>query len=144
MNTVNLINMLFFLQKICITVEISERSVEKLLAEVNQLKEEIKRKKQQNSSGKLTKCDASLALPELTQVTEAENTSEPEAPKTVVQQVLNSDFVLFPQDRTKTTHQSQRRMFSFVRHCEHFSPIPDFRHALFLSKANWYPRTAVT
>uniref|UniRef100_A0A8C3XY76 BRCA1-A complex subunit Abraxas 1 n=1 Tax=Catharus ustulatus TaxID=91951 RepID=A0A8C3XY76_CATUS len=39
------------LKKICITVEISERSVEKLLAEVSQLKEEIKRKKQQNSSG---------------------------------------------------------------------------------------------
>ncbi|NXO94588.1 ABRX1 protein, partial [Certhia brachydactyla] len=39
------------LKKICITVEISERSVEKLLAEVRQLKEEIKRKKQQNFSG---------------------------------------------------------------------------------------------
>uniref|UniRef100_A0A8C5JHT0 BRCA1-A complex subunit Abraxas 1 n=1 Tax=Junco hyemalis TaxID=40217 RepID=A0A8C5JHT0_JUNHY len=39
------------LKKICITVEVSERSVEKLLAEVRQLKEEIKRKKQQNCSG---------------------------------------------------------------------------------------------
>ncbi|NXI27143.1 ABRX1 protein, partial [Sterrhoptilus dennistouni] len=39
------------LKKICITVEVSERSVEKLLAEVRQLKEEIKRKKQQNRSG---------------------------------------------------------------------------------------------
>ncbi|NXR45290.1 ABRX1 protein, partial [Hippolais icterina] len=39
------------LKKICITVEVSERSVEKLLAEVSQLKEEIKRKKQQNCSG---------------------------------------------------------------------------------------------
>ncbi|NWT85657.1 ABRX1 protein, partial [Lanius ludovicianus] len=38
------------LKKICFTVEVSERSVEKLLAEVNQLKEEIKRKKQQNCS----------------------------------------------------------------------------------------------
>ncbi|NXJ81738.1 ABRX1 protein, partial [Trogon melanurus] len=37
--------------KICSTVEASERSVEKLLAEVSQLKEEIKRKKQQHSSG---------------------------------------------------------------------------------------------
>ncbi|NWS71931.1 ABRX1 protein, partial [Crotophaga sulcirostris] len=33
------------------TVEVSERSVEKLLAEVSQLKEEIKRKKQQSCSG---------------------------------------------------------------------------------------------
>ncbi|XP_030127815.3 BRCA1-A complex subunit Abraxas 1 isoform X1 [Taeniopygia guttata] len=39
------------LKKICVTVEVSERSVEKLLAEVSQLKEEIKRKKQQNCSG---------------------------------------------------------------------------------------------
>ncbi|NWW17760.1 ABRX1 protein, partial [Falcunculus frontatus] len=39
------------LKKICFTVEVSERSVEKLLAEVSQLKEEIKRKKQQNWSG---------------------------------------------------------------------------------------------
>lgn len=62
-NTISLINMLFSLQKICITVEVSERSVEKLLAEVSQLKEEIKRKKQQNCSGKSTKCDASLAIP---------------------------------------------------------------------------------
>lgn len=62
-NTISLINMLFSLQKICITVEVSERSVEKLLAEVSQLKEEIKRKKQQNCSGKSTKRDASLALP---------------------------------------------------------------------------------
>ncbi|XP_041336073.1 BRCA1-A complex subunit Abraxas 1 isoform X4 [Pyrgilauda ruficollis] len=38
-------------QKICITVDVSERSVEKLLAEVSQLKEEIKRKKQQNCPG---------------------------------------------------------------------------------------------
>ncbi|NXS77570.1 ABRX1 protein, partial [Erpornis zantholeuca] len=38
------------LKKICFTVEVSERSVEKLLAEVRQLKEEIKRKKQQNCS----------------------------------------------------------------------------------------------
>ncbi|NXU80237.1 ABRX1 protein, partial [Oreotrochilus melanogaster] len=38
------------LKKICSTVEVSERSVEKLLAEVSQLKEEIKRKKQQNCS----------------------------------------------------------------------------------------------
>ncbi|NXT35230.1 ABRX1 protein, partial [Pelecanoides urinatrix] len=37
--------------KICSTVEASERSVEKLLAEVSQLKEEIKRKKQQSCSG---------------------------------------------------------------------------------------------
>ncbi|NXA12619.1 ABRX1 protein, partial [Sapayoa aenigma] len=43
------------LKKICLTVEVSERSVEKLLAEVSQLKEEIKRKKQQSCSGKLTK-----------------------------------------------------------------------------------------
>ncbi|KAM9030341.1 BRCA1-A complex subunit Abraxas 1 [Ara ararauna] len=34
------------LKKMCSTVEVSERSVEKLLAEVSQLKEEIKRKKQ--------------------------------------------------------------------------------------------------
>uniref|UniRef100_A0A8B9MD56 BRCA1-A complex subunit Abraxas 1 n=1 Tax=Accipiter nisus TaxID=211598 RepID=A0A8B9MD56_9AVES len=40
------------LKKICSTVEASERSVEKLLAEVSQLKEEIKRKKQQSCSGK--------------------------------------------------------------------------------------------
>ncbi|NXL92641.1 ABRX1 protein, partial [Alectura lathami] len=40
------------LKKICSAVEVSERSVEKLLTEVSQLKEEIKRKKQQkNSSG---------------------------------------------------------------------------------------------
>ncbi|XP_061849574.1 BRCA1-A complex subunit Abraxas 1 isoform X3 [Colius striatus] len=39
------------LKKICSTVEASERSVEKLLAEVSQLKEEIKRKKQQSCSG---------------------------------------------------------------------------------------------
>ncbi|KAM9263548.1 BRCA1-A complex subunit Abraxas 1 [Cariama cristata] len=39
------------LKKICSTVEASERSVEKLLAEVTQLKEEIKRKKQQSCSG---------------------------------------------------------------------------------------------
>ncbi|XP_010073556.1 PREDICTED: BRCA1-A complex subunit Abraxas [Pterocles gutturalis] len=39
------------LKKICSTVEVSERSVEKLLAEVSQLKEEIKRKKQQRFSG---------------------------------------------------------------------------------------------
>ncbi|XP_037252061.1 BRCA1-A complex subunit Abraxas 1 isoform X2 [Falco rusticolus] len=38
------------LKKICSTVEVSERSVEKLLAEVSQLKEEIKRKKQQSCS----------------------------------------------------------------------------------------------
>ncbi|NXS11937.1 ABRX1 protein, partial [Neodrepanis coruscans] len=43
------------LKKICFTVEVSERSVEKLLAEVRQLKEEIKRKKQQSCSGKSTK-----------------------------------------------------------------------------------------
>lgn len=53
--------MLFSLQKICSTVEVSERSVEKLLAEVSQLKEEIKRKKQQTCSGKLNKCNASLS-----------------------------------------------------------------------------------
>ncbi|NXT76750.1 ABRX1 protein, partial [Zapornia atra] len=35
------------LKKICSTVEVSERSVEKLLAEVSQLKEEVKKKKQQ-------------------------------------------------------------------------------------------------
>ncbi|XP_074995614.1 BRCA1-A complex subunit Abraxas 1 isoform X2 [Calonectris borealis] len=46
------------LKKICSTVEASERSVEKLLAEVSQLKEEIKRKKQQSCSGKLNKCNA--------------------------------------------------------------------------------------
>ncbi|NXD85520.1 ABRX1 protein, partial [Halcyon senegalensis] len=40
------------LKKICSMVEASERSVEKLLAEVSQLKEEIKRKKQQRCSGK--------------------------------------------------------------------------------------------
>uniref|UniRef100_A0A8C8ASA0 Abraxas 1, BRCA1 A complex subunit n=1 Tax=Otus sunia TaxID=257818 RepID=A0A8C8ASA0_9STRI len=40
------------LKKICSTVEASERSVEKLLVEVSQLKEEIKRKKQQSCSGK--------------------------------------------------------------------------------------------
>ncbi|NXF09898.1 ABRX1 protein, partial [Smithornis capensis] len=40
------------LKKICFTVEVSERAVEKLLAEVSQLKEEIKRKKQQSCSGK--------------------------------------------------------------------------------------------
>ncbi|XP_030094571.1 BRCA1-A complex subunit Abraxas 1 isoform X3 [Serinus canaria] len=39
------------LKKICITVEVSERSVEKLLADVSKLKEEIKRKKQKNCSG---------------------------------------------------------------------------------------------
>ncbi|XP_065693279.1 BRCA1-A complex subunit Abraxas 1 isoform X2 [Patagioenas fasciata] len=39
------------LKKICSTVEVSERSVEKLLSEVRQLKEEIKRKKQQCCSG---------------------------------------------------------------------------------------------
>ncbi|NXD40599.1 ABRX1 protein, partial [Copsychus sechellarum] len=39
------------LKKICITVEISERSVEKLLAEVRQLKEEIKRKNQKTCPG---------------------------------------------------------------------------------------------
>ncbi|OXB84092.1 UNVERIFIED_CONTAM: hypothetical protein H355_012210 [Colinus virginianus] len=40
------------LKKICSDVEVSERSVEKLLTEVNQLKEEINRKKQhKNSSG---------------------------------------------------------------------------------------------
>ncbi|NWX13842.1 ABRX1 protein, partial [Aegotheles bennettii] len=38
------------LKKICSTVELSERSVEKLLAEVSQLKEEIKKKKQQSCS----------------------------------------------------------------------------------------------
>ncbi|KAM6261568.1 BRCA1-A complex subunit Abraxas 1 isoform 2-T2 [Porphyrio hochstetteri] len=38
------------LKKICSTVEVSERSVEKLLAEVSQLKEEVKRKKQQSCS----------------------------------------------------------------------------------------------
>ncbi|XP_054679462.1 BRCA1-A complex subunit Abraxas 1 isoform X2 [Grus americana] len=38
------------LKKICSTVEVSERSVEKLLAEVSQLKEEIKKKKQQSCS----------------------------------------------------------------------------------------------
>ncbi|NXV82585.1 ABRX1 protein, partial [Atlantisia rogersi] len=38
------------LKKICSTVEVSERSVEKLLAEVSQLKEEVKRKKQQSHS----------------------------------------------------------------------------------------------
>nr|XP_010300038.1 PREDICTED: BRCA1-A complex subunit Abraxas [Balearica regulorum gibbericeps] len=41
------------LKKICSTVEVSERSVEKLLAEVSQLKEEIKKKKQQSCLGKL-------------------------------------------------------------------------------------------
>ncbi|KAM6120475.1 BRCA1-A complex subunit Abraxas 1 [Pterocles gutturalis] len=46
------------LKKICSTVEVSERSVEKLLAEVSQLKEEIKRKKQQRFSGKLNKRNA--------------------------------------------------------------------------------------
>ncbi|XP_028942235.1 BRCA1-A complex subunit Abraxas 1 [Antrostomus carolinensis] len=46
------------LKKICSTVEVSERSVEKLLAEVSQLKEEIKRKKQQSCSGKLNKSNA--------------------------------------------------------------------------------------
>ncbi|NWX00996.1 ABRX1 protein, partial [Caloenas nicobarica] len=39
------------LKKICSTVEVSERSVEKLLSEVRQLKEEIKRKKQLCCSG---------------------------------------------------------------------------------------------
>ncbi|XP_010190137.1 PREDICTED: BRCA1-A complex subunit Abraxas [Mesitornis unicolor] len=39
------------LKKICSTVEVSERSVEKLLAEVSQLKREIRRKKQQHCSG---------------------------------------------------------------------------------------------
>ncbi|XP_027312700.1 BRCA1-A complex subunit Abraxas 1 isoform X1 [Anas platyrhynchos] len=39
------------LKNICSTVEVSERSVEKLLAEVSQLKEEIKKKKQQKNSG---------------------------------------------------------------------------------------------
>jgi len=53
--------MLISLQKICCTVEASERSVEKLLAEVSQLKEEIKRKKQQTRSSKLNKCNASLS-----------------------------------------------------------------------------------
>ncbi|XP_010007253.1 PREDICTED: BRCA1-A complex subunit Abraxas [Chaetura pelagica] len=43
------------LKKICSTVEVTERSVEQLLAEVSQLKEEIKRKKQQSCSGKLDK-----------------------------------------------------------------------------------------
>ncbi|NXK41709.1 ABRX1 protein, partial [Piprites chloris] len=42
------------LKKICFTVEVSERSVEKLLAEVRQLKEEIKKKKQQSCSGEDT------------------------------------------------------------------------------------------
>ncbi|XP_009069012.1 PREDICTED: BRCA1-A complex subunit Abraxas [Acanthisitta chloris] len=40
------------LKKICFTVEVSERCVENLLAEVRQLKEEIKRKKQQSCTGK--------------------------------------------------------------------------------------------
>ncbi|NXY86369.1 ABRX1 protein, partial [Alcedo cyanopectus] len=39
------------LKKTCSMVEASERSVEKLLAEVSQLKKEIKRKKQQSCSG---------------------------------------------------------------------------------------------
>ncbi|NXG80747.1 ABRX1 protein, partial [Baryphthengus martii] len=39
------------LKKLCSMVEASERSVEKLLTEVSQLKEEIKRKKQQSCSG---------------------------------------------------------------------------------------------
>ncbi|XP_054057990.1 BRCA1-A complex subunit Abraxas 1 isoform X2 [Rissa tridactyla] len=39
------------LKKICSTVEASERSVEKLLAEVSQLKEEVKRKKQRSCLG---------------------------------------------------------------------------------------------
>uniref|UniRef100_A0A6G1RNM3 Abraxas 1, BRCA1 A complex subunit n=1 Tax=Hypotaenidia okinawae TaxID=2861861 RepID=A0A6G1RNM3_9GRUI len=38
------------LKKICSTVEVSERSVEKLLAEVSQLREEVKRKKQRSRS----------------------------------------------------------------------------------------------
>ncbi|XP_042652260.1 BRCA1-A complex subunit Abraxas 1 isoform X1 [Tyto alba] len=40
------------LKKICSTVEASERSVEKLLTEVSQLKEEIRKKKQQSCSGR--------------------------------------------------------------------------------------------
>ncbi|NXU53068.1 ABRX1 protein, partial [Turnix velox] len=39
------------LKKICSTVEASERSVEKLLAEVSQLQEEVKKRKERSSSG---------------------------------------------------------------------------------------------
>lgn len=108
MSAVSLINTLFFLQKICITVEVSERSVEKLLADVSQLKEEIKRKKQQNCSGKLTKRDASLALPKLTQLTEAENTPVPETAKTaVVQEVLQLFGFFFPRRRQKSASRAK-------------------------------------
>lgn len=61
-HAVNL-KMQFSLQNICSTVEVSERSVEKLLAEVSQLKEEIKKKKQQKNSGKLYPALIFLRLP---------------------------------------------------------------------------------
>lgn len=145
-NTVNLINTLFFLQKICITVEVSERSVEKLLAEVSQLKEEIKRKKQQNSSGKLTqlwckpcpfKVDPSGRSRKRFWTWGSQNSSGAGGSAMLT-------LFSFPQEKTKTTQQSQTRMSSFVRHCKRFSPILDFRHALLPSKANTYPGTAVT
>lgn len=62
------------LQNICSTVEVSERSVEKLLAEVSQLKEEIKKKKQQKNSGKLYPALIFVRLPSLISVASAENT----------------------------------------------------------------------
>lgn len=63
------------LQNICSTVEVSERSVEKLLAEVSQLKEEIKRKKQhKNFSGKLYPVLIFIRLPSLISLASAENT----------------------------------------------------------------------
>lgn len=77
--------MLFSLQKICSTVEVSERSVEKLLSEVRQLKEKIKRKKQQCCSGELKKnaLPVLVRLPKLIQQGKAQNT-ELEATRTVV------------------------------------------------------------
>lgn len=129
--------MLFSLQKICSRVEASERSVEKLLAEVSQLKEEIKRKKQQSCSGKL---NAMPVLVRLQKLAEAQNTSGLEAAETVIAEVHKKDcssslFFLPPQEET-ATQESQRRMFSFARHCKHFSPILDFRHVLFPSGAD--------
>lgn len=134
--------MLFSLQKICSRVEASERSVEKLLAEVSQLKEEIKRKKQQSCSGKLNAMLVLVRLPKVIQLAEAQNTSELEAAKTVMVAVHKKDcssslfFSPPPQEKTTTTQESRRRMFSFVRHCKHFSPILDFRHVLFPSGAD--------
>lgn len=49
------------LQKTCTKVEVSERTVEKLLAEVGQLKQEIKRKKEQiQTSGNMKRFLISL------------------------------------------------------------------------------------